>query len=90
VLQGKNIKPHRSLEEDLKLTDQAMSYDGSAARRATGEVRAMIADGQAPMANPKSDGADWPKLADGQPDFAKLTSAQRYAFDAARLKRRFG
>jgi hypothetical protein len=28
VLQGKGIKPHRPLDEDLKLTDQAMSYDG--------------------------------------------------------------
>ncbi|MBI2946964.1 MAG: hypothetical protein HYY23_04915 [Verrucomicrobia bacterium] len=39
VLQGKNIKPHRSLEDDLRLTDQSMSYDGSAARRATVEVK---------------------------------------------------
>src|SRR3989475_8021121 len=39
VLQGKGIQPHRSLEDDLKLTDQAMSYDGSAARRSTVEVR---------------------------------------------------
>src|SRR5205809_6964297 len=30
VLQAKNIRPRRSLEEDLKLTDQAMSYQGSA------------------------------------------------------------
>src|SRR6266704_447842 len=34
VLQGKGLRPHRPLEEDLKLTDQAMSYDGSALRRA--------------------------------------------------------
>src|SRR4030095_5569768 len=39
VLQGKGIKPHRPLQEDLKLTDQAMSYDGSATRRATAEGR---------------------------------------------------
>src|SRR5437667_8567768 len=39
VLQGKGIKPHRSLAEDLKLTDQAMSYDGSTARRATVTVQ---------------------------------------------------
>src|SRR5262245_60598963 len=39
VLQGKGIKPHRPLEEDLKLTDQAMSYDGSATRRVTAEIR---------------------------------------------------
>ena len=39
VLQVKGLKPHRSLADDLKLTDQAMSYDGSAVRRATAEVR---------------------------------------------------
>jgi hypothetical protein len=39
VLQGKGIKPHRALEEDLKLTDQVMSYDGGAARRASVEVK---------------------------------------------------
>lgn len=39
VLQSRGIKPNRPLEEDLKLTDQAMSYDGSAARRSTVEVR---------------------------------------------------
>ncbi|MGE3312919.1 MAG: hypothetical protein AB7O66_23360, partial [Limisphaerales bacterium] len=39
VLQGRGIRPHRSLEEDLRLTDQAMSYDGAPARRATGEIR---------------------------------------------------
>jgi hypothetical protein len=37
VLQGKGIKPHRPLDDDLKLTDQSMSYDGSATRRATVE-----------------------------------------------------
>src|SRR6266516_2582954 len=39
VLQGKNLQPHRPLEDDLKLTGQAMSYDGGAARRAMVEVR---------------------------------------------------
>src|SRR5438034_3595634 len=40
VLQGKRIQPHRSLEDDLKLTDQAMSYEGSSARsRSTVAIR---------------------------------------------------
>jgi hypothetical protein len=33
---------------------------------------------------------DWPKRADGSPDFDKMTSAQRNAYDAWRLKRVFG
>ena len=33
VLQAKNIKPKLSLEKDLELTDQAMSYESTAASR---------------------------------------------------------
>jgi hypothetical protein len=32
VLQGKSIKPRRSLEDDMQLTDQAMSYAGTVSR----------------------------------------------------------
>src|ERR1051325_6429946 len=41
VLQGKGIKPHRSLEEDSKLTDQAMSYEGAPNRRSNVTVPAV-------------------------------------------------
>jgi hypothetical protein len=34
--------------------------------------------------------SSWPTLPNGAPDFARMTSSQRHAFDAARLKRRFG
>jgi hypothetical protein len=87
VLQGKDIKPHRPLEKDLELTDQSMSYDGSATRRATAEVR------NNPLAGASSETAgraEWPKLSNGKPDFAKMNSAQRRAYDEARLKRVFG
>src|SRR3989441_1649123 len=39
VLQGKGIKPHRSLSDDLKLTDQAMSYGGGGNTRSTVSVQ---------------------------------------------------
>jgi len=45
VLQGKGIKPHRLLGEDLKLTDQSMCYDGSAARRAASVPAARAVGG---------------------------------------------
>ena len=78
VLQAKGIEPHRLLEEDLKITDQAMSYDASAARRATVEIR------NNPLAK-KISADTWPKRTDGSPDFAKMNSAQRLAYDRARL-----
>ena len=102
VLQGKGIKSHRPLEEDLKLTDQAMSYDGSAARRATVEVRSSPLGshrGTVAETTQKSVGlqnasatepADWPRLRDGSPDFASMNSEQRRTYDTWRLTRKFG
>ena len=102
VLQGKGIKPHRPLEEDLKLTDQTMSYDGSSARRSTVEAQnnplaAEIRNPQSAIRNDQSlltsapaNVVDWPKLSDGKPDFATMNSAQRRAYDQARLTRKFG
>jgi len=97
VLQGKGIKPHRPLEEDLKLTDQAMSYDGSAARRATVAVQhnplagSRNATDKSEMQNPKSETTDnnWPKRMDGSPDFEIMNPAQRHAYHQARLNRMF-
>ena len=85
VLQGKGIKPHRSLEDDLKLTDQAMSYDGSASRRATAEVR----DSPLAGAGPAAAAGGWPTLANGAADFEHMTAAQRRAYHHSRLSRKF-
>lgn len=102
VLQARKIRPHRSLEDDLKLTDQAMSYDSAGRRSASATVQA---DGPArpastgpaaaaPPLPPESRAADslpaWPRQEDGKPDFARMTSKQRQAYDQARLTRRFG
>jgi hypothetical protein len=87
VLQAQGIKPHRLLADDAQATDQAMSYDGSTARRTTAEIR------DNPLAKAKGENgdevtavADWPKHADGKPDFARMNSAQRLAYDSARLR----
>ena len=79
VLQAKGLKPHRALEEDLKITDPTMSYNGRVARRATVEIR------HNPLAQISSSDGTWPKRADGSPDFDKMNSAQRLAYDRARL-----
>ncbi len=101
VLQAKGIKPHRPLDDDLKLTNQAMSYDASAARRANVEVKdnplAQSGNGRSPSADGKSASSagntvvfDWPRTGTGAPDFAKMDAAQRRAYDAQRLNRRYG
>src|SRR6185436_1431117 len=96
VLQGKGIRPHRPLDEDLKLTDQSMSYDGSATRRSTVEVRANPLAGRADasrasdsIARESKNGA-WPKLPDGRPDFDKMNPQHRSAYHAERLNRVLG
>ena len=99
VLQAKGLKPHRPLEKDLQLTDQAMSYGGGGPRShvpvpdnpLAKTKPAPEAEGRQGLATlAAADAGDWPVRADNAPDFEKMTSAQRQAFHQARLKRRFG
>jgi hypothetical protein len=87
VLQAKGIKPNRALADDLQATDQAMSYDGSAVRRATAEIRNNpLAKPASPTEKtPATSSSDWPKKSDGSPDFDTMTPEQRLAYHQARL-----
>src|SRR2546426_4461910 len=100
ILQAKNIEPHRSLEDDLKLTDQSMSYEGGTHQRSTVTVRdnpnaqetaRTEGNGSRAAFPPTSDApASWPQRADGSPDFGRMNSTQRLAYDRWRLARMFG
>ena len=103
VLQAKNIKPRLPLEKDLELTDQAMSYDGSGARRTAVTFRGNpLPDARSGTGAPQNgsrssapvstnhDGNAWPRRQDGSPDFDKMNSAQRGAYDLSRLTRKYG
>lgn len=101
VLQAKGIKAHRSLDRDMQLTEQAMSYDETQKSKSTVAVKSSIETGSRDSADasPKSKGTsalgsnktfDWPVKADGKPDFAAMDSAERRAYDRVRLKRTFG
>jgi hypothetical protein len=83
ILEAKGIKPHRPLAEDLQLTDSAMSYGGS---RSTVTTRGPVTA----QAKPAAAASIWPVLSDGRPDFARMTPAQRIAYDRHRLKQHFG
>ncbi len=95
VLQGKGIKPKLSLEKDLQLTDQAMSYGGGSSRtivnvRNNPIATATRSNGGA-EGKPSSNGhVDWPRFANGTPDFGRMNSDQRRAYDQHRLTRKFG
>lgn len=95
VLAAKKIKPKLSLEKDLELTDQAMSYDAGARSGSTVTVRNNpLAGGNmaaTPDPVPRSGAAlSWPVLPSGAPDFGKMNSQQRRDYDLHRLRHRFG
>ncbi len=94
VLQSLKIPPRLPLEQDLRLTDQAMSYGGNG--RTSMEVRnnplaSLPAPASKPDASPAAGGKpSLPVTATGAPDFGAMTSVQHRAYDAERLKRKFG
>jgi hypothetical protein len=93
VLQAKGIKPKLPLEKDLELADQSMSYEGNRTRRTTIEVRSNPVAATNPPPAPvtaNSISGDWPKLANGAPDFSKMNPLQRLAYDQLRLRKKFG
>jgi hypothetical protein len=128
ILQGLGIKPLRSLEEDMKLQTNVMSYSSSGvvvpqthepagARPAAAPPPAHVERGAGssvprptetaqpsrstaatsrpttPAAPPKTAAAeatpgaklDFPRKADGSPDFARMTPSQRLAYHRSRL-----
>src|SRR4051812_239869 len=92
VLQGKGIKPKLPMENDLELTDQSMSYEGSSGRRATVTVPATFpkrSDVSSTSAISSNGKAAWAILANGGPDFERMDAQQRRAYDEDRLRKKF-
>lgn len=91
VLQAKKIKPKLPLEKDLELTSQAMSYDARGARSSTVTMPGKPFAGVPRVEPPAASGETaWPMLPNGTPDFDRMNSAQRGAYDRARLTRKYG
>ncbi len=99
VLQSRKITPRLPIEKDLELTDQSMSYEGSSSGRTIVTLKQPAPqDAQAPresvarnsqQPDPSGNG-EWPKRGDGTPDFERMNSQQRGAYDLHRLTRKFG
>jgi hypothetical protein len=95
VLQARGIKPKLSLEKDLELTQQAMSYESDGANRGIVTLRQNpLADARSAVAakpgSPNGHATAWPTRADGSPDFDKMSSTQRGAYDLSRLTKKYG
>jgi hypothetical protein len=81
VLQKLGIKPNRSLEEDMQLQTNVMSYGGNG--------KAMsIPPTSRPSFN-KLEKVVQPSI-NGEPDFSKMTPAQKVAYQRARWNRILG
>ena len=88
VLEQLRIKPQRSLNDDLVLQTNVMSYDGNGAvisvapKSTRGEKTVCTCPGKTKRAAPPS--------LNGEPDFATMTSAQKVAYQKARWDRILG
>ena len=79
VLQQLSIRPHRPLEDDMKLQTAVMSYGGNGVA-----VSLPPSAGAAPaQPQPKAE-------SNGQVDFSKMTTAQKVAYHKARWDRILG
>jgi len=94
VLQGLGLPPYRSLQDDMQLTDAAVSYGGSGTTISIPSPVQAAARPQAPVQRAASrpqaatngnGAASYPTRSDGLPDFARMTSEQRLAYHRARL-----
>lgn len=90
VLQAKNIKPRRSLAQDLELTDTSMSYDGARSATSVGISPNPLVRPPAATTVTETPSINWPQLASGAPDFARMDTSQRSAYDRQRLAQKFG
>jgi hypothetical protein len=90
VLQARNIKPRLSLEKDLELTDQSMSYEGGATARSTVPIRNNPLHRAGARSSEPTQPPTWPRLPNDAPDFDRMNPAQRLAYDHQRLSRKFG
>ncbi|REK11146.1 MAG: hypothetical protein DWQ37_14515 [Planctomycetota bacterium] len=101
VLGQLNIKPHRSLDDDLQLTTGVMSYGGSASSavpagmpkptRGTAAAKPSKSDCGCGGSDPKQCACKKPTSnSDSQPDFANMTQEEKLAYNKARRDRIFG
>lgn len=76
VLQQLGIRPHRTLEEDMQLQTNVMSYGGD------GTAISLKGSRTSPGKLARQD--------NGQPDFSKMTAAEKIAYHKARWDRILG
>lgn len=82
VLEKLDIQPHRSLEEDMTLQTNVMSYAGNG--------KTISAPAPSKPTSTSTTGAAPARETGSAPDFSKMSSEERLAFHRERLKRTLG
>jgi hypothetical protein len=97
VLQKLGIKPQRTLEDDMVLQTNVMSYGGSGATVSIPAPKKAVCDKKKGVCscgcskNGKKNGAAAvAEKIDNEPDFSKMTTAQKVAYHRARWNRILG
>jgi hypothetical protein len=94
VLRKLGIRPHRTLEQDLELTNPAVSYAASSGRSVKismpSPVHSSVSSHPAIPPPAQLSLEEFPQTMDGRPDFAKFTQDQRLRFNEAERDRIFG
>ena len=87
ALQGLGIKPYRTLDDDMALTNPVMSYASSSVSVPNVLGRAPSPKAASVSTSTNGDGRAFPRKTDGAPDFAKMTPGQRANYHKQRLAR---
>ena len=94
VLRKLGVRPHRSLEQDLELTNPVMSYAASACHMVKAPVPSpvysSVPSGPSLLPPAQLPLEEFPRTPDGNPDFARFTQDQRLRFNEAERDRIFG
>jgi len=99
VLQGLSIPPYRSLDDDLQIASSVLSYlqpPGSRTQVTVGSAygsggtTTMTRPDSRPRTTTAAQDNGFPTLPDGSPDFAKMTPAQKIAYQRTRWDRVLG
>jgi hypothetical protein len=95
VLQQLRIKPHRSLEDDLQLQTNVMSYGGKSVSVPAGLPNTLVGQTALRQAGLKSEDALRQQPIPGanfsdKPDFSKMSGEEKLAWNRAKRNRIFG
>src|SRR5205823_5160836 len=90
VLQKLNVRPHRSLEEDMQLQTNVMNYGGNGKVTSLPPPKPKQEEHAACACQCRTPAAKAEPTVNGTPDFSRMTPAEKIAWHKARWDRILG